>query len=211
MASNGRISWRMTGEEVGSCNCAWGCPCQFNAHPTEGDCHALIGYEIADGQFGDVDLAGVRFAEIVSWPGPIHEGDGTAQLIVDESATPDQRGAIQSIVSGEHGGSYFEIFASVLPHVRETVFAPIEIESDRERRLASVRVGDLAEARIEPIRNPVTGEEHRVRVDLPEGFEYKLAEVANTVQARTSGESPLAFTLEDTYGQLNAFEWSSDA
>jgi hypothetical protein len=25
---------RLVGEEIGSCNCAWGCPCQFNALPT---------------------------------------------------------------------------------------------------------------------------------------------------------------------------------
>lgn len=200
----------MAGEEVGNCNCAWGCPCQFNADPSEGHCHALIGYEIREGRFGGTDLDGVLFAEIVSWPGPIHEGDGTAQLIVDEAAGAEQRDAIQKIVSGEHGGEYFEIFASVLPHVREPIFAPIEIETDRDRRLASIRVGDFAESRIEPIKNPVTGDEHRVRVDLPEGFEYKLAEVANTVHARISGEAPLEFTLEGTYGQLNAFEWSND-
>lgn len=200
----------MAGEEVGNCNCAWGCPCQFNANPSEGHCHALIGYEIREGQFGGTDLKGVLFAEIVSWPGPIHEGDGTAQLIVDEAAGPEQRDAIQKIVSGEYGGEYFEIFASVLPHVREPIFAPIEIETDRERRLASIRVGDFAASRIEPIKNPVTGDEHRVRVDLPEGFEYKLAEVANTVHARISGAAPLDFTLENSYGQLNAFEWSND-
>jgi hypothetical protein len=30
--------WRISGDAVGSCNCAWGCPCQFNAEPTHGRC-----------------------------------------------------------------------------------------------------------------------------------------------------------------------------
>jgi hypothetical protein len=130
-------------------------------------------------------------------------------LIVDESASAEQHEAIVEMVSGEHGGTYFEIFASVLPHRREPITAAIEIEADRERRIASVEVGEVAESRIEPIRNPATGEEHRVRIDLPDGFEYRQAEVANTVHARVSGEAPLEFTLAGTYGQLNPFDWSN--
>lgn len=208
MAAAASTSWRITGEEVGSCNCDWGCPCQFNANPTQGNCHAVIGVQIREGHFGDTRLDGVRFAEIVSWPGPIHEGDGTVQLVLDEAATPEQREAVQELSSGDHGGAYFEIFASVLPHTREPIVAPVEIETDRERRVASVRIGDIAEATIEPIKNPVTGEEHRARIDLPGGFEYTLAEVGNTVRARAGGDEPLSFTLENSYAQLNEFDWS---
>jgi hypothetical protein len=32
--------------------------------------------------------------------------------------------------------------------------------------------------------------------------------MANTVFARSSAEQPLAMQLENTYAQLNAFEWS---
>jgi hypothetical protein len=209
MAGNGKTSWHITGEEVGNCNCVWACPCQFNANPSEGFCEALIAYEVGDGSFGDVNLAGVRWAQVVAWPGPIHEGNGTRQLIIDESASAEQRDAIQQLVDGEHGGGYFEIFASVLPNRRETMFAPIEIETDRERRVASIRIGDYAESSIEPIKNPVSGEEHRVRIDLPEGFEYKQAEIANTVSARVSAEAPLGLNLEGTYGQLNPIDWSN--
>lgn len=209
MPSNGGAPWRIVGDEVGSCNCVWACPCQFDADPSEGNCHALIGYSITEGNHGDTDLAGVKFASIVSWPGAIHEGDGTAQLVIDESTNEDQRAAIIDINSGQNGGEYFEIFASVLPHARDPIFAPIEIDSDRERRVASIKVGDIGDARIEPIKNPVTGDHHRVRIDLPDGFEYKQAEVGNTVNARVSGESPLDFTLEGTYGQLNPFEWNN--
>jgi hypothetical protein len=76
--------WRVAGEEVGNCNCAWGCPCQFNALPTHGRCEGFSARQIREGYFGDIRLDGVRFAGIYSWPGAIHEGNGTRQLIVDE-------------------------------------------------------------------------------------------------------------------------------
>jgi hypothetical protein len=210
MAATSATEWRIVGEEVSSCNCDWACPCQFEADPTHGNCQTLVAYEIREGHFGDTGLDGLRFAELISFPGPVYGGDGTMQLVIDEAATPEQREAIEALVSGEHGGSYFEVFASMSPHRQETVVAPVEIDSDRERRVAAVRLGELAECTIEPIKSPVSGDDHRVRIDMPDGFEFKQAEIANAVHTRVSGAAPLAFTLENTYGQLNTFDWSSD-
>ena len=53
--------WHLKGRNFSHCNCAYGCPCQFNALPTEGHCRAAIGYLIEHGRFGDTDLAGTRF------------------------------------------------------------------------------------------------------------------------------------------------------
>ena len=44
----------------------------------------------------------------------------------------------------------------------------------------------FVEASVEPIRNPVTGEEHRARVTIPKGFEYHEAEYASS-STRASG------------------------
>jgi hypothetical protein len=111
-----KTDWSMAGEEVASCNCAWGCPCQFNALPTTGRCEAFGGCQIREGYFGDTRLDGVRFAHIYSWPGPIHEGNGTRQLIIDEQATQEQRDALIALESGEQGGAFFEIFARYVSH-----------------------------------------------------------------------------------------------
>lgn len=130
----------------------------------------------------------MRFAELISFLGPVYEGDGTMQLIIDQAATPDEREAIEQLVSGEHGGTYFEVFASVSPHRQETLVASIEIET-RERRIASLRDGELAECKIEPIKSPVSGDEHRVRFDLPDGFEYKQAATPCTPASRVPRRS----------------------
>ena len=43
----------------------------------------------------------LRAALLVSWPGAIHQGNGTMQVIVDESADPRQREALRKIIHGE--------------------------------------------------------------------------------------------------------------
>jgi hypothetical protein len=211
MASNGQTPWRIKGDHAGSCNCVWACPCQFNGYPDKGNCEAVLVWEITEGSFGDVSLDGVRFGAAVHFPGALHEGNGTAQIVIGEGASDEQRNAILAMASGEQGGDYFEIIASILSDVREPVVAPIELDVDRDARRGTFRMGDVTEGRIEPIVNPDIPDsgEHRVRIDLPDGFEYKQAEIGDTVEFRVNGDAPLSFSHEHTYAQMYEFEWSN--
>ena len=38
--------WEIKAREFANCNCAYGCPCQFNALPTKGYCEAAVAMEI---------------------------------------------------------------------------------------------------------------------------------------------------------------------
>jgi hypothetical protein len=69
--------WRVKATELANCNCAYGCPCQFNALPTHGFCEAAVAWQVEEGHFGDVRLDGLRMALTAHWPGPIHQGNGT--------------------------------------------------------------------------------------------------------------------------------------
>jgi hypothetical protein len=210
MSTNGQTSWRIKGDHAGSCNCIWACPCQFNALPDKGNCEAILVWAIREGQFGDTSLDGVRFGFAVHWPGAIHEGDGTRQFVVDEGASAEQRQALEALAKGEHGGTYFEIFASVCPNDRDPTVAKIEFDVDRESRRGSFRINGLGEARIEPIVNAeISPDEHRARIELPNGFEYTVAEIANSAEWSVNSESPLSFNHENTYAQLYEFEWSN--
>jgi hypothetical protein len=61
-------------------------------------------------------------------------------------------------------------------------------------------VPGIIETTGEPIKNPVTGAEHRVRIDLPHGFEFRLAEIGSaTTQASGGVALP---DLVNTYGQF---------
>ena len=55
----------------------------------------------------------------------------------------------------------------------------------------------------------IAREEHRVRITSPNGFEYKEAEMGNTVNCRVTAGDKLTFELKNTYAQFNAFDWSN--
>src|SRR5206468_12305810 len=63
--------------------------------------------------------------------------------VIDETATLEQRQALDEITSGRMGSSIFEIFAAVCPNRLATVFAPIAFEANRETRKGKYRVGAL--------------------------------------------------------------------
>ena len=199
----------MVAEEAGTCNCAWGCPCQFNALPTHGRCEALVAVRIREGHYGETPLGGVTFAAAYWWPGAVHEGNGIVQMAIDEKTTQAQRTALLNIASGKEGGTFFEIFASVVSQVLDTVFVPIELHSDAERRVATLKVPALGwEFRTEPIKNPVTGEELRARIQLPDGFEFKVAEMGNCVENHAMlGDKTIS--NRNSYAQFASVDWTN--
>jgi hypothetical protein len=170
--------WEIKGRELANCNCAYGCPCQFNALPTHGDCHAVVGYQIDEGHHGDVRLDGLRAALIVSWPGPIHEGNGTMQVIIDERADASQREALRKIIHGEDTkemATMWWVFSAMSPNKLETLYKPIDFQVDVSKRKGRMSIPGIIEMAGEPIRNPATGAEHRARIDLPDGTIFDVA------------------------------------
>jgi hypothetical protein len=181
--------WRIKGTEVCNCNCAYGCPCQFNALPTQGNCEGLLGFQIEEGYFGAVRLDGLRAVMMVKYPGPIHEGNGAMQLVIDERASPEQRDALAKILTGqetEEMATVFWVYSAMAPNKLEPLFRPIDIHVDVDRRHAHIRVPGILDTTAEPIRNPVTGAEHQARVNLPHGIEFRVAELASG-STRTMG------------------------
>ena len=194
--------WEIQGSELINCNCAFGCPCQFNALPTKGHCEATGAIAIDMGHYGDVRLDGLKLAVVMQWPGPIHEGKGRCQPIVDARASAEQREALLKIMSGqdtEPFATMFAVFATTFEKVFDPIFTTIEYAVDVDARLGKVRVEGVFELDGEPIRNPVTGQEHRARIDLPHGFEYELAEMGS---ASSSPRGNLAFELKNSYAQF---------
>ncbi len=194
--------WTIKGREFVNCNCSYGCPCQFNGLPTHGNCHAVGGFEIEQGHHGSTKLDGLKFVGIFSWPKAIHEGNGEAAVVIDERATEAQRGALLRILTGQDtvpGATVFSVFASTLTKLHDPIFAPIDFQVDVAGRKARLVVKGVTEGRGEPILNPVTGAQHRVRIDMADGFEYKLAEIGRG-WTKTSG--PIKLDIADTYGQF---------
>lgn len=194
--------WMIRGPEIATCNCSYGCPCQFNALPTNGNCRAAVGMHIDKGHYGKVKLDGLNWAATAAWPGPIHMGHGEILPIVDERATPEQREALLKIMSGqdtEPGATFFNVFVSMCDTVHPPMFKKIEFKSDMKTCAGHFNVPGVVEASTEAIRNPVTGKAHHAKVSLRAGFEYSEAEYASG-SAKSSG--PIALDTKGNHAHL---------
>jgi hypothetical protein len=194
--------WEIKGNELVNCTCEYGCNCQFNALPDKGHCHAVAGIQINEGHYGDVRLDGLRLAAIFKWPGPIHEGNGEAIAFVDASASEDQRDALLKIMTGQDTDPFatmFAVYASTVSTMHPPVFTPIDLELDIEGRRGRISIDDYIDTVGEPIRNPVSGEESRAQIVLPNGFEYSVAEIGSAT-SRTKG--PVVVEIDSKYGQF---------
>src|SRR4029453_4866654 len=121
------------GVEYANCNCASGCPCQFNSPTTHGYCEAVGAGQVDEGYFNDPRLDGLRFVLLSQWPGEIAEGNGRQQAIIDERANPAQREALRKILHGEAttpGATHFFVFNSTMSEVLPTLYAPVRVEVD---------------------------------------------------------------------------------
>jgi hypothetical protein len=199
-------TWSIEGAWFKNCNCDPGCPCDFNQAPTTGQCEGIIAMRVDKGHFGDVSLDGVKFAGAAYWPGRLDEGDGHIIPIVDEAASEEQRQAVLTLMSGQAGGTLFEIFAAVCPHVREPVFAPIDFEFDLESRSGRVSIPNVLETTVETLRGIDPPDPYRVLVRIPNGFEYtgpnEEAETALAKTLRVSGGDVLDYEHTDTHSSM---------
>jgi hypothetical protein len=197
--------WRLSGDWIKNCNCAYGCPCDFMAAPTHGKCQGLLGMRIEHGHFARTRLDGLSFFVVVDFPGPLHEGNGTSQAIIDERATAEQRDALFQILSGKQAaeGTLFHIFSLIVSKMLDPIFAPIDVAFDMDRRTARVSIPGVLETETKPIRNPVTGAEHRIEVVMPQGFEHHRAEVAS---ARIESKGGIKFSVAEGHSSLAKVE-----
>lgn len=204
------VDWRIRGVAFANCNCAWGCPCQFNALPTTGQCEAVWAMRVDEGHFDATRLDGLLWGSLLWWPAAVHEGNGKQQLFYEERATAEQRKALEAIGHGDVSaeGTYFQIFSAVAPSFQPSIAAAIEFDCDLEARTARLVVQELIEAQLAPIRNPVTGAEHRAQAVIPHGFEYRQAEYVSG-DAKTRAKAAIALDLNGSHAHLYRAGWDA--
>jgi hypothetical protein len=143
------------------------------------------------------------------WPGPIHMGNGTFQVIVDEKADAKQRTALETIGQGretEPGKLIWQVFSAMVTKLLPTAFKPIDLTIDMEKRTAKLRVPDVLNSSAAPIANPVTGIAHRARVTLPNGMEFTEAEF---VSGKASSKGAIELDFDNTHAHLARIHWST--
>ena len=175
------VDWEIRGPKIGVCSCDYGCPCEFNGKPTQGFCQGGEAQLIESGHFGEIRLDGLIIGATYRWPGPVHEGGGWAQGIIDKRATEAQVDALFKILGGEEQEptTVFNIYGSTMEGEHDPIFADLQFEADIGARTGRFTVDGKQMLKVEPILNPVTGKPHKARIVLPEGFEFREAEMAS--------------------------------
>jgi hypothetical protein len=200
-----KTRWQLRGLYLDSCNCDWGCPCQFNARPTHGSCEGLFGIHIKDGNYGNVKLDGLNLVWIGSYPGAIHEGHGKASLYIDNRASEEQFDVLSKIITGKAKGSAFDVYSATLDRFEEPRRAKITFRSNGIR--SQVKAESVCECLLEPIINPVTGKAHRVVLEFPSGgFESSRMDMASS-RILVVNDGYFDFKYEGTYGSIQEISW----
>ncbi len=197
--------WHIKGDYVLACNCDFGCPCNFNARPTTGFCQGAVGFQVAEGAYGDVRLDGQKAFVVVKWPGAIHEGNGAAAIFIDEGASPAQRDAMTKILTGQAGGPPWAVFATTFSHVLGPSFVKITLRV--AGKATEVEVDGKCRISFQPIRNPVTKAEATPRVVLPQGFIFQEGEQYALKEFWVNAGPELVFAHPGKCGELARVHW----
>jgi len=201
-----KAKWTMETEYIQSCNCAYGCPCNFNALPTTGNCEALLGYRIKKGVFEGTKLDGAKVAWGLWWPKAIHQGGGVGRVYIDPGATRSQRDAIEKIWSGKYGGGVFTIFNSTFARTLPPRSAKIDWKFQGYE--SGFSVAGVGEVRSAHIRNAVTGASFEGQVVLPGGINFKKAHVTSIERLSIHDEAPLDFEHSNTSGFVTTTKYT---
>ncbi|HYS72006.1 MAG TPA: DUF1326 domain-containing protein [Thermoplasmata archaeon] len=158
--------WKMKVEQLMSCSCNWGCPCSFNAPPTYGNCEAALAYRIVKGTHGGVALDGLKWILVAAWPKAIHLGHGRSLVYLDERAKGERRAALETLATSKKGP--LAVYMNSMTKPPEVRTARIEFKFSGKR--SAFRTGRAVRVEFEPMRNPVTGDDHMLTGLLPTGL-----------------------------------------
>jgi hypothetical protein len=104
---------------------------------------------IREGEFEGINLGGQNAVVGLHFPGPtLFDANGTGRVYVDESASDDQRAAIETILQGQSGGG-MEVPASLVSKWLPSKSASISVSNSDGKIEATVGgIGELASRRL---------------------------------------------------------------
>lgn len=204
-------AWHVSGEYMEACSCDFLCPCisrNATTPATHDYCKVAMAFDIRDGHFGQVDLAGVRFVMVAESKAVMSAGDWIAGLIVDSSASDEQLAAVAAITSAEGNGP-LALFAPLIGEFRG--LERRDIEFVKEGGHVKVRVDGLLDQQVEGIAS-VSAPDEFIAMDNtfhPANPRLNLATAArNLIRA-------FGIEWEDNSGRTNGhfapFNWQGQA
>lgn len=209
-ASGQGEAWRLRGEYLENCNCEVLCPCLLGprnaqggalARPTEGHCAVPVVFRIDAGEYGPVPLGSTHAALAVYTPGAMGEGNWTVGLYLDARASPEQRGALERIFTGQAGGVMARLAGLVATRLPTRV-VPISFGQDGRRRWASIP--GLLDVEVEGIEGRDAGTE--VWLDNVRHFVSKRLAAARATRS-TYHDHAWTWSHVGRNGHYASFEW----
>lgn len=199
-----KIAYHLKGILLGACSCDWGCPCNFEAPPTKGFCEGSYLWHVQEGSYGQVRLDGLNFSWCARSPGPLHLGNVTSLYLMDERANPQQRQALEDMLTQNPEVMPFGIFKHLTSTFLGLRYVPFEIELKGTHSRAKIPA--ILDYELTPMKNPVTGEDEPATLLKPKGFTSKQQELCSTSALRLTSEG-LSFDHSGKYGEFSLFEY----
>ncbi|SET01126.1 DUF1326 domain-containing protein [Thalassotalea agarivorans] len=202
-----QLEWALKMHQIENCSCSHGCGCQFGGHPTSenGGCEAILGLQVIEGHYQTLNLTGIKMVFAASWPGAMHDGNGTGVLFIDNQASPEQVTALATIMSGQAGGMPVAAIATLFSAFEGPIMADIDVNEDDYR--SSVNIEGVVSAQQTPHLNPVTGEENHVHITFPSGgFMWNDGKIGKTDHMHIN-RGALNFAFSDTFAANAVVNW----
>lgn len=197
--------WWARGMILEQCNCQFVCPAHFSFKQlcTQDPCIGHWSFHIEEGAFGKTALNNLNLVIIYYTPQLMISGNWTEALYIDERADPDQRLAIEKIVTGQAGGPW-KILSRFVAKRIETRFVPVHYED--QGRLKSMRVEGYFATALEPLKGMEKGRD----VYLDNLFNHIHAPIQTVASGSTRWEdSGLSLDTEGTHALISPFSWSN--
>ena len=144
-------TYEVRGRLLEVCTCNVLCPCWVGEDPDgDGTCDSILGWYVDSGTVQGVDVSDRCLCVSVHIPGTVLAGNWKAAVLVDDRCSEEQQQALLSVFTGQLGGAVADLAALIGEVV---AVERVQITFDVVDGKGEIRIGDLAEARLTPMRS----------------------------------------------------------
>ncbi len=176
----------------------------FSQNCTHERCKGYWAIRVDDGRFADTSLAGTRAVIAFDTPQRMIDGGWVQTIIIDHSASPDQRRALDTVFRGLAGGPWEKLAAFVATR-QPTEFRTIELIDEGPTKRATI---------VDRLKAVVTQIRGRDK-SKPVLFENIFNQIHAPTQVIALGESEyddgvVRFNTSGSHSTFSMFEWTVD-
>jgi len=204
MPDNAAGSWFARGLIFENCSCTLVCPghMHFSQHCTHERCTGYWAIRIDEGELGGVPLGGTRAVIAFDSPRRMIDGGWIETIVIDESATSEQRRALETLFTGGAGGPWATLAAFVGSR-RPTEFRRIELADEGPTKRATIA------DRLKSVVTQIRGRDR----SRPVLFENIFNQIHAPTQVIALGDAEyddgaIRFSNAQSHGLFSHFEWT---